>query len=107
MVSPVFRAIKRSGLARAKIAGQVTAARAARRRMRTLTVSGLPAVLTAGGVIPILIHGTYAGPAPAPSYQPPAVGYYNPATGIFNLRNTLRHGRPAVSFRFGPHAWSR
>src|SRR5260221_12276542 len=32
------------------------------------------------------------------------VGYYNPKTGTFNLRNTLRHGSPATSFRFGrPH----
>ena len=30
------------------------------------------------------------------------VGYYNPRTGIFNVRNALRHGRPAASFRFGP-----
>ena len=30
------------------------------------------------------------------------VGYYNPRTGIFNVRNALRHGPPAESFRFGP-----
>ena len=46
-------------------------ARACRRRMRALTVGGLPAVLTVGGLIPVLTNGTSMGSAP--SYQPSAI----------------------------------
>jgi len=98
------------------LASRLAAMLSARRGLRRITVSSLPAALAIGGGVPILCYGpadfkfTFGPPHMIPLAGDwngdgrDGVGYYNPQTGIFNLRNTLRHGPPAISFRFGrPH----